>query len=86
MLSMLTCIPIWLLPLTVLRRCLLPDPFCNHNSTLKRRRVGGYSKDFRQAPNTRCGGPEDPRPEDEEFGDSDDPDFRLGSRLFKGFG
>ena len=39
-------------------------------------RVGGHGKDSRQAPSTRCGGPEDPRPEDEEFGDSDDPDWR----------
>ena len=39
-------------------------------------RVGeNRSLDHEQHPDTRCGGPEDPRPEDEEFGDSDDPDW-----------
>ena len=39
-------------------------------------RVGGNrSLDREQHYDTRCGGPEDPRPEDEEFGDSDDPDW-----------
>ena len=39
-------------------------------------RVGGNrSLDHEQHYDTRCGGPEDPRPEDEEFGDSDDPDW-----------
>ena len=39
-------------------------------------RVGCQSRDREHSPDTRCGGPEDPRPEDEEFGDSDDPDWR----------
>ena len=39
-------------------------------------RVGWQSLEREQSPGTRCGGPEDPRPEDEEFGDSDDPDWR----------
>ena len=39
-------------------------------------RVGGRSLDYDQHSDVRCGGPEDPRPEDEEFGDSDDPDWR----------
>ena len=39
-------------------------------------RVGGRSLDRDQPSDVRCGGPEDPRPEDEEFGDSDDPDWR----------
>ena len=39
-------------------------------------RVGeNQSLDQEQHLDTRCGGPEDPRPEDEEFGDSDDPDW-----------
>ena len=39
-------------------------------------RVGmNPSLDQEQHLDTRCGGPEDPRPEDEEFGDSDDPDW-----------
>ena len=39
-------------------------------------RVGmNLSLDQEQHLDTRCGGPEDPRPEDEEFGDSDDPDW-----------
>ena len=39
-------------------------------------RVGDRSLDYDQHSDVRCGGPEDPRPEDEEFGDSDDPDWR----------
>ena len=39
-------------------------------------RVGYRSLERESSPGTRCGGPEDPRPEDEEFGDSDDPDWR----------
>ena len=39
-------------------------------------RVGeNRSLDHERHLDTRCGGPEDPRPEDEEFGDSDDPDW-----------
>ena len=39
-------------------------------------RVGVNQRlDHEQHLDTRCGGPEDPRPEDEEFGDSDDPDW-----------
>ena len=39
-------------------------------------RVGCQNRDRKRSPGTRCGGPEDSRPEDEEFGDSDDPDWR----------
>ena len=39
-------------------------------------RVGHASSGCEGSLDTRCGGPEDPRPEDEEFGDSDDPDWR----------
>ena len=39
-------------------------------------RVGYQSFECESSLGTRCGGPEDPRPEDEEFGDSDDPDWR----------
>ena len=39
-------------------------------------RVGHTSSGCEGSLDTRCGGPEDLRPEDEEFGDSDDPDWR----------
>ena len=39
-------------------------------------RVGLLSSGYVDSLDTRCGGPDDPRPEDEEFGDSDDPDWR----------
>ena len=39
-------------------------------------RVGYQSSECGSSLGTRCGGPEDPRPEDEEFGDSADPDWR----------
>ena len=38
-------------------------------------RVGHISSGCESSLGTRCGGPEDPHPEDEEFGDSDDPDW-----------
>ena len=38
-------------------------------------RVGCHGRDRKHSSGTRCGGPEDPRPEDEEFEGSDDPDW-----------
>ena len=46
-------------------------------------RVGYQSFECESSVGTRCGGPEDPRPEDEEFGDSDDPDWRSARAKFQ---